>query len=84
MNAVTQKYASTNFISLMTKVIDNSEPTYICNDSGDGVVVLNSDDYNALEETLYLLSTEANRDRLTESINEHKKGNTFKIELIEE
>lgn len=84
MNAVTLNYASTHFPTLMTQIIDNSEPTFVCDDSGAGVVVLNVDDYEAMQETLYLLSSNKNRERLEKSIKEHQEGKTFKRELIEE
>lgn len=41
------------------------------------VVILTPEDYNAMEETLYLLGTQENSKRLRESIALHKAGEGF-------
>ncbi len=84
MNAVTMNYATTHFPTLMTQVIENSDPTFICDDSGKGVVVISQDDFEAMQETMYLLSTQANSARLQSSINELRRGQAVERELVEE
>jgi antitoxin YefM len=74
MNAVTLKNAKENLEKLIEETIENAEPTIIATDSGQSVVFISLDEYNALKETLYLLSHRANAAHLRTSINEAKAG----------
>jgi antitoxin YefM len=83
MNAITLKQAETNLRNIVRRILDNVEPTVVVTESGESVVILSLSEYNAWQETLYLLSTPANAEHLRRSIAEHKAGYTTKRELID-
>jgi antitoxin YefM len=60
----------------LDRVTDNHD-VLVVNRRGDkDVVVMSLNDYNSLQETLYLLSSKKNAKRLFESINQLKSGKT--------
>ena len=64
MNAITSNNAKKDLYHLIEKVINDVEPTIICNDRGDKAVLISLDTFNAWEETNYLLSNPANAEHL--------------------
>ena len=82
MNAVTINEARRNLDSLIEKVLSNSEPTIITTETGQQIVLLPLDEFNAWQETVYLLSNPVNAAHLRQSISEAQLGKLTEHELI--
>ena len=83
MNVVTVNEAKRNLDLLIAKVISNAEPTIITTDTGQQIDLLPLDEFNAWQETAYLLSNPANAAHLRQSIAEAQIGKIVERELIE-
>ncbi len=64
-------------------VEQNDETLIIKRGTGKGAVLISLDEYNSIMETVHLLSSKANADRLYESIQQMKDGKVIRKELIE-
>ncbi len=80
--AVTYSEARQNFASFMDRVCDDHEPIIVTRQKSRPVVLMSLEDYNAMAETAYLLSTPANAERLMASIREADEGLAQEHELI--
>jgi antitoxin YefM len=67
----------------LDNVEDNNETLIIKRGVGKGAVMISLNEYNSLIETMHLLSSKKNADRLFESINQMKKGKIVRKGLIE-
>lgn len=67
----------------LDEVENNNETLIIKRGAGKGTVLMSLDDYNSMIETMHLLSSKANADRLYESINQMKAGKVVREKLIE-
>lgn len=65
----------------LDSVEDNNETLIIKRKSGKGTVMISLDEYNSIMETLHLLSSRKNADRLHESIEQMKSGKTVRPKL---
>jgi antitoxin YefM len=83
MNAVTITEAKANLEQIIEQVIADVEPTIISTDTGQQIVLLPLEEFNAWKETLYLLSNPFNAEHLRRSIMEAKTGKTLERELLE-
>jgi antitoxin YefM len=83
MKAVTYTDARKNLKALIQTVCQNSEPAVIVSSrSKDQAVLISLEDYQAMEETAYLLSSPANRAHLERSLGQAASGRlvTFPVE----
>ena len=65
-------------------VEENDETLIIKRGKGSGSVLISLKEYNSIQETLHLLSSKANAQRLFESIDQVKKGKVVRNNLIED
>ncbi len=73
----------TELKKFLDKVENNHDTLLIKRKSGKGTVIISLDEYNSIMETVHLLSSKANADRLYESIQQMKNGETVSHDLIE-
>ncbi len=67
----------------MDKVFTYRLPLYVSRAKGEDVVVLSRADYDSMQETMYLLSSPKNAERLAKGIEEYENGKGVKRELID-
>ena len=84
MDAMTTQQASHNLDRLIDRVIDNVQPTILCNDKGNKAILISLDEFSAWQETLYLLSNPFNAKHLLNSIESAKTDKIIERTLIEE
>ena len=83
MEAVLYSQARNNLRSLIDKVCLDFSEFIISTKDKKSAVLLSYDEYKGLKETLYLLSSRENRERLLDAVDEIEKGNFTKRELLE-
>jgi len=81
MYALNYSYARQNLTAVMDKVGQDHAPILITRQKGDSVVIMSLADYNALEETAYLLRSPSNARRLMDSLESLRAGNGVAHEL---
>lgn len=75
MKAVTYSDAKKNLKALIQQVCKDSEPAVIVGSrSKEQAVLISVEDFQAMEETAYLLSTPANRAHLERSLKQAAEG----------
>lgn len=72
-----------NLKSVVERVVADKAPIAITRQKGEGVVMISQSEWEAIEETLYLLGSPANAKRLAEGIAELDAGRGEEHELIE-
>ena len=83
MIAVNYSEFRTGLKRFLDDVEDNNETLIIKRGTGNGAVLISLDEYNSIMETVHLLSSKANADRLYESIKQIKDGSGMTKDLIE-
>jgi antitoxin YefM len=65
----------------LDSVEDDNETLIIKRKSGKGTVLISLDEYNSIMETMHILSSKKNADRLYESIEQMKVGKVVRPKL---
>ena len=84
MKAITYSEARTKLADTINRVCEDHSPVSITKKNDKSVVMISLDDYEAMEQTTYLLRSPKNAQRLLESIRELESGKGRVKELIEE
>lgn len=72
-----------NLSALMDQVNDDHEPLIVTRANGKPVVMVSLEDYDAMDETAYLLSSPANAQALKEAMERVEKGEQVRKSLSE-
>jgi len=83
MDAISYTNARSNLAQLMQQVCDDHSPVIITRNKAPSVVMLSLEDYEALQETAYLLRAPKNARRLLASVAELESGKGTERELSE-
>lgn len=83
MTAITYTAARENLASTMDRVCNDHDPVIITRNREQAVVMLSLEDYEALQETAYLLRSPANAKRLIESIESLNQGKGIRKTIAE-
>ena len=82
MNAITYTHARSHLAKTMEQVCDDHAPVIITRKNQTSVVMIALEDYQALEETAYVLGSPKNARRLLESMAELESGGGTQRELV--
>jgi antitoxin YefM len=81
--AISASEARSRLFPLIQQVNDDHVPVRINSKSGD-VVLMSAEDFDAWQETIYLLRSPANARRLMEAVARDKSGQATVVKTIEE
>lgn len=84
MDAISYTTARNNLASTMEKVCNDHSPIIITRQNADPVIMISLADYNAMQETAYLLKSPKNAAILAQSMQELKNGNIVQQDSLKE
>lgn len=83
MKTISYTEARNQLAGLMDAASRDREPVTITRNGQGTVVLLASEEFAAMEETLHLLSTPANAERIRQGLRDHAAGNLQSGELCD-
>ena len=84
MQTVNFSQTKENLASTFDFVVDNAMPIRVTRENKESVVIISIRDYQAIEETIYLMQSQINAKRLNRAINQLENGLGTNRELREE
>lgn len=72
-----------NLKGFMDMVFKSRVPLFVTRSKGDDVVVLSKTDYESMQETIHLLSSPKNAERIAIALEEYKQGKGEQKELLD-
>jgi antitoxin YefM len=82
MDAMTYSDTRATLKAVMDRVVEDRTPIVVTRRRGESVVMVSLADWNAMEETMHLLSSPRNAERLREGMAELDAGGGVERELI--
>ena len=83
MQTITYTDARNQLTRLMDEVMEDREPITITRNGTGIAVLLAADEYEAMEQTLHLLSTPANAERIRQGLTDYANGTMQPGELCD-
>lgn len=83
MDAKSYSAVRKDLAKTMEKVCNDHSPMIITRKNARAVVLMSLEDFNAIQETAYLLRSPANAERLRQSIKQAEEGMLEQHDLIE-
>jgi antitoxin YefM len=82
MEAITYTFARQNLAKTIEKICRDRAPMIVTRKASESVVIMSLEDFEALEETAYLLRSPKNARRLIESIVQLENGKGNEKDLL--
>lgn len=82
MKEVSYSEARQNFASILSTVCEDNVPVYINRKNGERAVMISVSEYESMDETAYLMRSEANKKHLQKSIKQARKGKVFPLDEL--
>jgi antitoxin YefM len=83
MDVITYSDTRAHLKEVMDRVVADRAPVIVSRQKAESVVMISLSDWNAIEESMHLLSSESNRKRLINAIEQLDGGKGEAQDLIE-
>jgi antitoxin YefM len=83
MNVLSYSDTRAHLKEVMDRVVEDRAPVVVTRRRGEAVVMVSLADWSAMEETLHLMSSPANAQRLAAAVGQLEAGGGSERELIE-